>query len=77
LRPSDVGLVEGPRRRAQGLRREEVAQLAGMSTDYYARRALARVTTGSSYSGSPPSASNALVNVAPHRQRECSTSWRS
>ena len=37
LRPRDVGLVEGQRRRTQGLRREEVAQLAGMSTDYYAR----------------------------------------
>ncbi|MDX3613217.1 helix-turn-helix transcriptional regulator [Streptomyces europaeiscabiei] len=37
LRPRDVGLVEGPRRRTQGLRREEVAQLVGMSTDYYAR----------------------------------------
>lgn len=37
LRPADVGLVKGPRRRTQGLRREEVAQLAGMSTDYYAR----------------------------------------
>ncbi|MFI1355390.1 helix-turn-helix transcriptional regulator [Streptomyces sp. NPDC020898] len=37
LRPHDVGMVEGPRRRTQGLRREEVAQLAGMSTDYYAR----------------------------------------
>src|SRR5438105_11655973 len=37
LRPRDVGLVEGPRRRTNGLRREEVAALAGMSTDYYAR----------------------------------------
>ena len=37
LRPRDVGLTEGPRRRAVGLRREEVAQLAGMSTDYYTR----------------------------------------
>ncbi|WP_329252188.1 helix-turn-helix transcriptional regulator [Streptomyces canus] len=37
LRPRDVGLVDGSRRRTQGLRREEVAQLAGMSTDYYAR----------------------------------------
>lgn len=37
LQPSDVGLAKGPRRRAAGLRREEVAQLAGMSTDYYAR----------------------------------------
>ncbi|MFI9485956.1 helix-turn-helix transcriptional regulator [Promicromonospora sp. NPDC052451] len=37
LRPSDVGLVPGPRRRAPGLRREEVALLTGMSVDYYAR----------------------------------------
>ncbi len=37
LQPGDVGLVAGPRRRASGLRREEVAQLVGMSTDYYAR----------------------------------------
>jgi transcriptional regulator with XRE-family HTH domain len=37
LQPGDVGLVPGPRRRASGLRREEVASLAGMSTDYYAR----------------------------------------
>jgi transcriptional regulator with XRE-family HTH domain len=37
LQPSDVGLVAGPRRRAAGLRREEVAQLAGMSADYYTR----------------------------------------
>jgi transcriptional regulator with XRE-family HTH domain len=37
LQPSDVGLTVGPRRRAAGLRREEVAQLAGMSTDYYTR----------------------------------------
>lgn len=37
LRPSDVGLPEGARRRAPGLRREEVAALAVMSTDYYTR----------------------------------------
>jgi transcriptional regulator with XRE-family HTH domain len=37
LNPSDVGLAAGPRRRTPGLRREEVAQLAGMSTDYYTR----------------------------------------
>jgi transcriptional regulator with XRE-family HTH domain len=37
LRPSDVGLLQGPRRRTEGLRREEVAALAGMSTDYYTR----------------------------------------
>ncbi len=37
LRPADVGLVPGPRRRTPGLRREEVAQLAGLSVDYYTR----------------------------------------
>jgi transcriptional regulator with XRE-family HTH domain len=37
LKPSDVGLPDGARRRTSGLRREEVAALAGMSTDYYAR----------------------------------------
>lgn len=37
LKPSDVGLSTGARRRTSGLRREEVAQLAAMSTDYYAR----------------------------------------
>jgi transcriptional regulator with XRE-family HTH domain len=42
LAPSDVGLAAGPRRRTPGLRREEVAQLAGMSVDYYARLEQAR-----------------------------------
>lgn len=37
LQPSDVGLPAGARRRAPGLRREEVAQLAAMSVDYYTR----------------------------------------
>jgi transcriptional regulator with XRE-family HTH domain len=37
LQPEDVGLVKGPRRRTSGLRREEVALLASMSTDYYSR----------------------------------------
>ncbi|MCW2979248.1 MAG: Transcriptional regulator [Solirubrobacterales bacterium] len=37
LRPDDVGLPAGRRRRTAGLRREEVAQLANMSTDFYAR----------------------------------------
>jgi transcriptional regulator with XRE-family HTH domain len=37
LRPADVGLPEGRRRRTAGLRREEVAALANMSTDFYAR----------------------------------------
>jgi transcriptional regulator with XRE-family HTH domain len=37
LLPGDVGFAAGVRRRTQGLRREEVALLAGMSTDYYSR----------------------------------------
>jgi transcriptional regulator with XRE-family HTH domain len=37
LQPEDVGLARGSRRRAGGLRREEVAALAGMSADYYTR----------------------------------------
>jgi transcriptional regulator with XRE-family HTH domain len=37
LRPGDVGLPAGARRRARGLRREEVAALAVMSVDYYTR----------------------------------------
>ncbi|MCO1653985.1 helix-turn-helix transcriptional regulator [Pseudonocardia humida] len=37
LRPSDVGLPAGARRRTPGLRREEVATLAGMSVDYLTR----------------------------------------
>jgi len=42
LTPGDVGLVEGPRRRTPGLRREEVAALADMSADYYMRLEQAR-----------------------------------
>jgi transcriptional regulator with XRE-family HTH domain len=37
IRPAEAGIAEGPRRRAPGLRREEVAMLAGMSVDYVVR----------------------------------------
>jgi transcriptional regulator with XRE-family HTH domain len=37
LRPADAGLEGGGHRRTPGLRREEVAMLAGISTDYYLR----------------------------------------
>lgn len=37
LRPEDVGLPAGSRRRTPGLRREEVAVLAHISTEYYVR----------------------------------------
>ncbi|WP_406014621.1 helix-turn-helix transcriptional regulator [Streptomyces sp. NBC_00984] len=37
IQPEDVGLQAYGRRRVPGLRREEVAQLAGVSVDYYIR----------------------------------------
>lgn len=42
LRPEDAGLPRGSRRRTPGLRREEVAQLAHISTDHYSRLEQAR-----------------------------------
>lgn len=42
LTPAAVGLPHGARRRTPGLRREEVARLAGMSTDHYTRLEQAR-----------------------------------
>src|ERR1700716_1173359 len=35
LTPVDVGIIEGPRRRTPGLRREEVALLSGVSVTWY------------------------------------------
>jgi transcriptional regulator with XRE-family HTH domain len=37
VKPADVGLPNGDRRRVEGLRREEVAMLAGISAEYYLR----------------------------------------
>ena len=37
LQPEDVGLRRGQRRRAPGLRHEEVAELCTMSADQFAR----------------------------------------
>ncbi|MDI5939489.1 helix-turn-helix domain-containing protein, partial [Micromonospora sp. DH15] len=37
IRPAEAGIADGPRRRTAGLRREEVAMLAGMSVDYVVR----------------------------------------
>lgn len=42
LRPPDVGLPAGSSRRTPGLRREEVARLAHISVEYYARLEQAR-----------------------------------
>lgn len=45
--PAAVGLPVGPRRRATGLRREELAQLAGVSVDYLTRLEQGRATSPS------------------------------
>ncbi|MGP4109478.1 helix-turn-helix transcriptional regulator [Streptomyces sp. 4N509B] len=42
--PEHVGLAGGGRRRVRGLRREELAQLAGISVDYYVRLEQGRAT---------------------------------
>ncbi|MFE3753671.1 helix-turn-helix domain-containing protein [Nocardia tengchongensis] len=47
LQPEDVGLPSGRRRRTPGLRREEVAALAGVSADYLARLEQGRDTNPS------------------------------
>jgi transcriptional regulator with XRE-family HTH domain len=65
LRPADVGLPPGFRRRTPGLRREEVAQLAGVSVDYYTRLEQGR--------GSAPSAS---VVSAVSRALQCDLDQR-
>ncbi|WP_406297825.1 helix-turn-helix transcriptional regulator [Embleya sp. NBC_00888] len=44
ISPENVGLVGGGRRRVRGLRREELAQLAGISVDYYVRLEQGRAT---------------------------------
>ncbi|MET7315920.1 helix-turn-helix transcriptional regulator [Streptomyces thermoviolaceus] len=47
LAPGEVGLPAGGRRRAAGLRREELAQLAGISADYVTRLEQGRATNPS------------------------------
>lgn len=42
VRPEDCGLVPGTRRRVAGLRREELAMLAGISAEYYLRLEVGR-----------------------------------
>ncbi|MFC7328108.1 helix-turn-helix domain-containing protein [Marinactinospora rubrisoli] len=54
LRPADVGLVDyGGRRRVPGLRREELARLAGVSVGYYTRLE----------QGQSPNASDAVLDA--------------
>jgi PAS domain-containing protein len=45
VRPEDVGLPAGARRRTPGLRRQEVAQLAAVSVEWYIRLEQGRVGT--------------------------------
>ncbi|NUP00973.1 MAG: helix-turn-helix domain-containing protein [Nonomuraea sp.] len=45
LRPEDAGLPQAGRRRTPGLRRQEVAQLAAVSIDWYVRLEQGRVGT--------------------------------
>jgi DNA-binding XRE family transcriptional regulator len=47
LQPADVGLPAGPSRRTRGLRREELASLAGISVDYLVRLEQGRATSPS------------------------------
>lgn len=67
LTPERLGLqVSGNRRRVPGLRREEVADLASISPDYYTRLEQGRLPTASS------SALNAIakaLNMDPDQQR--------
>ncbi|MGI5438980.1 helix-turn-helix transcriptional regulator [Streptomyces shenzhenensis] len=58
LDPADVGLsTPGQSRRVPGLRREEVAQLASISTDYYTRLEQGRLT------GASPGVLDALADA--------------
>jgi hypothetical protein len=61
LQPEDVGLFRGPRRRTSGLRREEVAGLCGMSTDYYARLERGKRTAAIRADGRSPRSRTAAV----------------
>ncbi|MER6976437.1 helix-turn-helix transcriptional regulator [Streptomyces carpinensis] len=56
LDPASVGLPEGGPRRVKGLRREEVAVLAAISTDYYVRLEQGRIQPS-------PSVLDSLVRV--------------
>jgi transcriptional regulator with XRE-family HTH domain len=47
LQPADAGLPAGPSRRANGLRREELAMLASISVDYLVRLEQGRATNPS------------------------------
>ena len=59
LSPRQAGLPAAGapgRRRTPGLRRQEVAQLAGLSVDYYIRLEQARGPRGGEHAGNPAAA---------------------
>jgi transcriptional regulator with XRE-family HTH domain len=47
INPADAGMPKSARRRVPGLRREELAQMAGVSVDYYTRLEQGRCRTAS------------------------------
>src|SRR5215475_2744620 len=63
LSPKTVGLPAGRRRRTAGLRREEVAQLAGIGVDWYIRLEQGRTVSPS------VTTIDALARAAPHQDR--------
>jgi transcriptional regulator with XRE-family HTH domain len=81
LDPSDLGLPGGyARRRVRGLRREEVAQQAGISVDYYTRIEQGRATAVSdsvvdavarALRLTPPEHAYLRNITLPHQHREC------
>lgn len=73
LRPEDVGLRTGARRRVAGLRRTEVAELTGMSADYYrAHVAGLRAAYGL---GGPASRAGQMVRALQKESAEFATLW--
>jgi transcriptional regulator with XRE-family HTH domain len=70
--PAEAGLPVGSQRRVPGLRREEVAQLAGVSVDYLARLEQGRA---SSPSASVLAALARALRLTAKSARTCSR-WR-
>jgi Helix-turn-helix domain/Domain of unknown function (DUF1508) len=63
VRPEDVGLAPGLRRRVAGLRREELAILAGISAEYYLRLEvyMSKVAAGNGIKSVQTNARGAMV----------------
>src|SRR5882724_4886027 len=79
-RPEDAGLPSGPRRRTPGLRREEIAVLAHISTEYYVRleqgraprpsgEVLAGIAGALRLTGAESDHLHVLAGTAPNRTR--------